>query len=101
MTTADKEDAGTDDKIELRIVNSDGLLAVNHVFPDTSQSDLERAQANLYYVPVNIPFSKIELRETAIRLRILGQECVVAFTVLFSLASAKRKAASLRNLWCP
>lgn len=73
MTTADKEDAGTDDKIELRIVNSDGLLAVNHVFPDTSQSDLERAQANLYYVPVNIPFSKIELSATSIRLSILGK----------------------------
>jgi hypothetical protein len=51
MTTADKEDAGTDDKIVLRIVNSDGLLAVNVFFPDTSQRDLERAQANLTTCP--------------------------------------------------
>ena len=74
MTTADKEDAGTDDKIQLRIVNSDGLLAVNHIFPDTSQSDQERAQANLYYVPVNIPFSKTELSRDSIRLSILGRD---------------------------
>jgi hypothetical protein len=75
VTTADIEDAGTDDQIQLQIVNSDGLLPVNHFFPDTWQDDLERAQANFYfyYVLVNIPFSKIELRETAIRLNILGR----------------------------
>src|SRR5687768_7389966 len=42
MTTADADDAGTDDNIELRIATRDGSQVVNHIFPDTSQDDLER-----------------------------------------------------------
>ncbi|SOD41847.1 hypothetical protein [Nitrosovibrio sp. Nv4] len=74
MTTADADDAGTDDDIQIRIATRDGSQVVNHIFPDTSQDDLERAQANLYYVPVNIPFRKIDLNDDAIRLSILGRD---------------------------
>ncbi|HET7060927.1 MAG TPA: hypothetical protein VFI43_01980, partial [Nitrosospira sp.] len=45
-----------------------------HVFPDTPQSDLERAEANLYYVQVAVPFSKTELNENSIRLSIKGDD---------------------------
>ena len=74
VTTADVDDAGTDDDIALQITTIDGRLVVDHVFPDTSQADLERAQANLYYVPVNIPFSRTELNADSIRLSIKGSD---------------------------
>jgi hypothetical protein len=78
LVTADKENAGTDDKIELQIVTSTGRLVVNHIFPDTSQDDLERGQANLYIVPLDnefdTPFSREELNDDSIRLRIIGRE---------------------------
>lgn len=74
MITADEDDAGTNDDIELRIATRDGSQVVNHVFPDTSQDDLERAQANFYYVPVDIPFRKIDLNADAIRLSISDED---------------------------
>ena len=78
LVTADQEDAGTDDKIELQIVTRDGRVVVNHVFGDTAQDDLERAQANLYIVPLDnkldTPFSRDELNDDAIRLSIKGRD---------------------------
>jgi hypothetical protein len=74
MTTADADNAGTDDDIQLQITTSDGRLVVDHVFPDTSQDDLEQAQANLYYVPVSIPFTRAELNADSIRLSIKGDD---------------------------
>ena len=74
VMTADVDDAGTDDDIALQITTIDGRLVVDHVFPDTSQADLERAQANLYYVPVMTPFSRTELNADSIRLSIKGND---------------------------
>jgi hypothetical protein len=78
LVTADQEDAGTNDKIELQIVTRDGRVVVNHVFGDTAQDDLERAQANLYIVPLDnkldTPFSREQLNDDAIRLRIRGRD---------------------------
>jgi hypothetical protein len=78
LVTADKEDAGTNDKIELQIVTSAGRLVVNHIFRDTPQDDLERAQANLYIVPLDnefdTPFSREELNDDSIRLRITDDD---------------------------
>jgi hypothetical protein len=74
MTTSDENDAGTDDEVELQITTSDRRLVVNHVFTGTPQNDLERGQANLYYVPVSIPFSKSELNADSIRLGIKGDD---------------------------
>jgi hypothetical protein len=74
VSTADVDDAGTDNDIQLQITTGDGRLVVDHIFPDTSQDDLERAQANLYYVPVTVPFSKTELNADSIRLNIKGDD---------------------------
>ena len=78
LVTADVKDAGTDDRIELQIVTKDGRVVVNHVFEDTPQDDLEQAQANFYIVPldnkVDTPFSRDELNEDAITLRIKGRD---------------------------
>ncbi len=87
MITADEDDAGTDDDIELQITTIDGRLVVNHVFPDTSQDDLERAQANFYYVPVSTPFTRAELNADSVRLSILGDDAwLPARLFLFGLS---------------
>jgi hypothetical protein len=87
MITADEDDAGTDDDIELQITTIDGRLVVNHVFPDTSQDDLERAQANFYYAPVSAPFTKAELNADSVRLSILGNDAwLPARLFLFGLS---------------
>lgn len=78
LITADQEDAGTSDKIELQIFTKNGILVVNHIIPNTRQDDLKRAQANLYVVPVvrkfTAGFSKNELNDDSIFLRITGDE---------------------------
>jgi hypothetical protein len=74
MTTADEDDAGTDDKIEIRITTSAGTLVVAHEIPDTSQDDQEKAQANFYFVPVITPFTRNDLNDDSIRLSIKGDD---------------------------
>ncbi|SDZ88046.1 hypothetical protein [Nitrosospira multiformis] len=74
LTTADVDNAGTDDDIALRITTADGRVAVDHVFPDTSQDDLEQAQANFYFASVDIPFTRAELNADSIRLSIKGND---------------------------
>lgn len=74
MTTADEDHAGTNDEFELQITTSDGRLVVDHTSTDTPQDDQERAQANLYFVPVRIPFNRSELNADSIRLRINGDD---------------------------
>jgi hypothetical protein len=51
MLTRDQEDAGTDSEITLSIT-SQGIEQLFHTFPDTTQEDQERAQANLYSIDV-------------------------------------------------
>jgi len=63
----------TDDPIELEIVNDAGI-AVKFEIPDTPQQDLERGQANLYFIPVSAPFTKRSLRSNSIILRIKGDD---------------------------
>jgi hypothetical protein len=72
MLTADEDDAGTDDLIHLRVTTTDGRVVVNHPFKDTKQDDQEQGQANIYFVPVGTPFTKAELNERSIELRITG-----------------------------
>jgi hypothetical protein len=96
LTTADEDDAGTDDKIELQISTSDGHLVVNHVFTDTSQDDLERGQANLYYVPASIPFTRSELNADSIRLGIKGNDAWLPDRLfLFGLDDEQGNAESI------
>ena len=63
----------TDDPIELEVTTSDGI-AVKFEIPDTPQLDLERGQANLYSIPVSVPFSKRSLNRDSIVLRIKGSD---------------------------
>lgn len=72
MLTADEDDAGTDDLLNLRITTLDGRVVVDHDMRDTDQEDQERGQANIYFVPVITPFSKSELGERSVELSIRG-----------------------------
>ena len=74
LSTADEEDAGTDNPIRLQIVTKDGRLVVDRIFQDTVQDDLEQGQANFYYVPVETTFSRPELDDKSIRLSIIGDD---------------------------
>jgi hypothetical protein len=69
----DQPGAGTDDRIGIEIVASDRLV-VQHVIPDTSQDDLNGDQANLYMVPVAVPFTRASLAADAVRLNIDGDD---------------------------
>jgi hypothetical protein len=64
MTTADDVDAGTDDKINLTITRPGGIRVVDVTFPDTPQPDQETSQANIYVVPVDVPFTKDGFSDT-------------------------------------
>ena len=66
-------DHGTDNAIEIRVVAGDGIV-VQHVIPDTPQNDLDTNQANLYVVPVTVPFTRASMAPDAIRLRITGND---------------------------
>lgn len=70
MITADEDDAGTDGLLRLRITTVAGLTVVDHPLTDTEQSDQEQGQANIYFIPVDKPFSKAELNERSIELSI-------------------------------
>jgi hypothetical protein len=70
MITADVDDAGTDDPIRLRITTADGRVVLDHVIKDTDQNDQEQGQANIYFIPVAMAFTRAELGERAIELSI-------------------------------
>ena len=74
MITADQEDAGTDDLLNLRITTADGRVVVDRDLTDTDQDDQEQGQANIYFVPVDAPFSKSELGARSIVLSIRGDD---------------------------
>ena len=74
MLTRNSENAGTDSRITL-VINTGGIERLNHTFPDTSQDDQERAQANLYELDVTgrniVPD---ELTNSSIRVGIRGDD---------------------------
>jgi hypothetical protein len=75
LTTADEDDAGTDDTITLKITDTlDGRVLVDQTITDTVQDDLERAQANFYYVEVNGTIIKTNLDDKSIQLSINGDD---------------------------
>ncbi len=68
--------AGTDDPISLRVTTR-GATPVDYVITDTPQTDLEIDTANIYEIPVDLPFSRAQLREAdeaQIRLTIHGSD---------------------------
>jgi hypothetical protein len=85
MTTADQDDAGTDDTITLKVAGDDGLL-VNFVVPDTPQAEQDRGQANFYIIPVPPGFIKRSLQPDAITISIDGSDAwLPASMFLFGL----------------
>lgn len=86
LTTADRNNAGTDDTITLKITNTLGDVVVDHTFTDTPQRDLERAQANFYYVDVPGVVIRSNLSDKSIVLSINGKDAWLPASVfLFGL----------------
>ena len=71
MTTADIRHAGTGSPIELQ-VSVGGAVVLHFDVPDTPQADQKRGQGNLYFVPVNNPFTKADLTNNSLSLTIKG-----------------------------
>lgn len=85
MITADVEDAGTDSPTELD-VSSSGRTFVHFEIPDTPQSRQQRAQANLYFVPVSSPFTRADLAPSSVRVTIKGKNAWLPASIfLFGL----------------
>lgn len=85
----------TNDPIELEITNASGLV-VKYEVPKTPQLDLERGQANLYFVPASVPFSQQSLRQNSIVLRIKGDDAWQPSKVfLFGLDDAAGRPESM------
>jgi hypothetical protein len=66
VETNDFEDAGTDDAITLSVRNDSGAQLVDYTIPQ-GPGDLERAQANMYFVPVEIPFRRADVSVITLR----------------------------------
>jgi hypothetical protein len=86
LTTADEDNADTDDTITLKITDISGRVLVDQTFTDTTQDDLERAQANFYYAEVNGAILKGNLNDQSIQLSINGDDAwLPASLFLFGL----------------
>jgi hypothetical protein len=95
MTTANSDDAGTNDKINLTITTTGGEV-VDFDIPDTPQDDQERGQANLYFVSVNSPFTRNSLGSNSIRLSTSGTDAWrPASLFLFGLDDAAGRPEAL------
>jgi hypothetical protein len=96
MTTANSDDAGTNDKINLTVTTSTGGEVVDFDIPDTPQDDQEKGQANLYFVPVNSPFTRNSLGSNSIRLSTSGTDAWrPASLFLFGLDDAAGRPEAL------
>jgi hypothetical protein len=76
VVTYDAPYAGTDDPVSLRLTTCDAT-PVDYVITDTPQTDLEIDTANIYEIPVDLPFNRGQLRGTGdeqIRLTIHGSD---------------------------
>ena len=86
LTTADQDNAETNDTITLKITDTLGQVLVNYTFTDTPQDDLERAQANFYYADVTGGIIRTNLTDESIELRINGNDAwLPASLFLFGL----------------
>jgi hypothetical protein len=84
VVTYDAPYAGTDDPIWVRVKTDAGVVA-HHVVTDTPQTDLEIDTANIYEMPVDVPFAKDDLacsEAGEIRLGIHGSDKWVPKRVL-------------------
>ncbi len=94
LVTYDAPYAGTDDPISLRVITKQGKVA-DYVISDTPQTDLEIDTANIYEVPVDLPFRRGELRGNAsaeMKLTIHGSDKWVPKKIfLFGLDQAEER----------
>jgi len=94
FVTYDAPYAGTDDSVSLRVTTSQGKVA-NYVISDTPQTDLEIDTANIYEIPVERPFRRSELRDSAsaeMKLTIHGSDKWVPKKIfLFGLDHAEER----------
>ena len=74
LTTADEDDAGTDDTITLKITDTFGRVVVEETIADTFQNDLEQGEANFYYVEVSGGIIRTNLDGNSIQLSINGDD---------------------------
>ncbi|MGD2153154.1 MAG: hypothetical protein PVG79_07770 [Gemmatimonadales bacterium] len=95
VVTYDAPYAGTDDPIWVRVKTAAGVVA-HHIVTDTPQTDLEIDTANIYEMPVDVPFTKDDLASSdagEIRLGIHGSDKWVPKRVLlFGLDAASGAA---------
>lgn len=96
MTTANADHTGTDSTVELQITDEEGSIIVDYDIPDTPQADQDKAQANFYFVPVGSSFTRNNLVEGSIRLRIKGSDAWLPQSFfLFGLDDAQGRPESL------
>lgn len=96
MTTASTEDSETDSPVTLQIISGGSLVVDFDLQEDTSQRNQDRGQANLYFVPVNSPFTKRSLNQGNISLRIRGGDAwLPASFFLFGLDRATERPQAL------
>jgi hypothetical protein len=62
---------GTESPLEIQVVSRDRLVVLFEI-SETSQMDLDTGYANFYTVPVIVPFSKGELDDSSVTLRLKG-----------------------------
>jgi hypothetical protein len=87
--------AGTDDRLAVEIV-AGRQIVVQKVIPDTSQSDLEPDQANMYVVPVAVPFPRRDMAQDSITLSIDGDDLWYPSQLfLFGLDQSQRRPTSI------
>ncbi len=89
LLTHHDEHARTHDEIVVKVSSAAGVL-VNHTIGNTPQYDLERNQANWYWIEVPKPFTRGNLSNDSIRLRIKGHNAWLPTSLfVFGLDKAK------------
>jgi hypothetical protein len=73
-TSDEVAEAGTDNRIRLRITTTTGQEVVDHITGDSPGPDLEPGEANFYWFAPSTPFARNELDATSILLEILGDD---------------------------
>jgi hypothetical protein len=90
---------GTENPLEIQVVSRNGGLAVLFDIANTRQTDLDSGVANFYTAPVIVPFTKQDLDDRAITLRIKGtDDWWPASFVMFGLDTLAGRPNSLLPL---
>jgi hypothetical protein len=89
VTGTNVGNSATDSPIHVTITRGDGTVVVDHTIPDTPQDDLEGAEGNVYFLPVLQPFTRSQLNDESIALRIEGDDAWLPIVVtMFGLDSS-------------